>query len=271
MVVKMDKDYSDHKKSRYKSTVPAVSQALQLLNNLAESADKPLTLTEICKRLDIPKSKGYTLLNTLSQYNFIEKNDQTKTYKLGLGIVYIARSVLNNLDIREIATPHLRDLAENTGVTAHLGQLNGSRFYIIAREENRKIYGYSMRVGDNHHITHGSHGKAIVAFLPDDERKRILSEDYLCFYGDGEPVDFKLLNKELDDCRKNGFAIDPGDTNPNINAISSPIFDIGDNIIGGVVLVGAFDSTKFETFGPLVVETSLNISRQLGYRGKITG
>ncbi|MFW2368030.1 MAG: IclR family transcriptional regulator, partial [Desulforhopalus sp.] len=120
------------KKSTYKSTVPAVDQAMRLLNCLAESPNPQLTLTEICGRLEISNSKAYTILNTLIGYDFIEKNPQTKTYRLGLGIVSLARNILNNIDVRDLVAQPLKKLAEETEMTAHFGLITGSRVYIIA-------------------------------------------------------------------------------------------------------------------------------------------
>lgn len=262
----MKKKVSKEKVSKYKSTVPAVDQALRLMNCLAGSAPQQMTLTEICARLEIPKSKGYTILNTLMAHNFIEKNQQAKTYKLGLGITFLARNIIDNLDIRDIAKQCLRDLAVKTDVTAHLGQISGSSFFIVSREESSDHYGYSMRVGSHLDITHGCHGKAILAFLPENEREDILSRDDSSFYGDKNPVDPDRLREELKECRRTGYAIDLGETNPNIIAISSPVFSADSIIIGGVVLTGAFRRSKIKSFGPLVVETAKQISQKLGYR-----
>lgn len=256
-------------KSKYKSTVPAVEQSLALLNFLAAHSDTSLTLTEICERLDIHKSKVYTILNTLIGYDFIEKNPRTKTYRLGLGIVHLARNILNNLDIRDIVKAPLHQLAVETELTAHYGQIVGSNFYIVAKEESNAAFGYNMRIGISHDITHGAHGKAIVAFMSEEERQQILSRDYLCFYGDGKPVDLDKLLSELEEIRTNGYATDLRVTNPNIIAISSPIFDGGGTIIGCIILIGVFSRTKLKRFGAKVAQTAFDISHILGYRSKL--
>jgi DNA-binding IclR family transcriptional regulator len=255
------------KKSNYKSTVPAVDQAMRLLNCLAESSTPQLTLTEICERLDIHKSKAYTILNTLVGYDFIEKNQQTKTYRLGLGIVYLARNILNNLDVRDLVAAPLKRLAVETDLTAHFGLITGSRVYIVAKEESDQAFGYSIRVGVHHHLTHGSHGKAIVAFMTESERQQILEQEELCFYGDAVPFDKKKLMDEFEEIRQTGYSVDARETNPNITGISSPVFDGGGSIMGCVILVGTFSKAKQKKNGPMVVKTAADISRILGFRG----
>mgnify|MGYP001814882596 FL=1 len=257
------------KKSKYQSTVPAVDQSLKLLNFMAENSATSMTLTEICERLDIHKSRVYTILNTLIGYDFVQKNPRTKTYRLGLGIVHLARNILNNLDIRDIVKTPLRQLAMETELTAHFGQIVGSNFYIISKEEGNADVGYNMRIGISHDITHGAHGKAIVAFMPESERQEILSRDYLCFYGDGQPFDMDDLLTELEEARINGYATDLRATNPNIIAISSPVFDGDETIDGGIILIGAFSRGKLKSYGARVANAAIGISHDLGYRSTL--
>jgi DNA-binding IclR family transcriptional regulator len=253
------------KGSGYKPTVPAVQQALQLLTCLAESPQKHLNLTEICSRLGIHKSKGYTLLNTLKQFDFIEREDQTKTYSLGLGILYLARNILKNLDVRTTALPYLQTLAAQTGSSAHLGVVSGDRLYIVARRDVREDLEYGLREGSHYHITHGSHGKAIVAAMTKDRREKILAQDHLCFYGDGERVDMDILREEIRTCRQTGYAVDPGETNAGMIVISAPVFKHNGEVAGAVILTGTFARSKIDEFGRQVAETAHAVSRKLGH------
>lgn len=250
--------------SGYKPIVPAVEQAMHLLTCLAETSQSQMTLTEICDRLKIPKSKGYTLLNTLKQFDFIEKEDRTKTYRLGLGIVALARHVLNTTDIRDIVVPFLERLAEETVSTAHFGLMRQDRLYIVAKRETSQNFGYTLREGNYYHITHGSHGKAIAAFLPPVEQEELLAREWLCFYGDGEPFDMQYLKEELAQCRRLGYAQDSGETNPGIKGISAPVFGEKEKIVGSVILIGTFAKSQIKVFGPKVVQAAKQISVRLG-------
>ena len=254
----------NNKKSTYKSTVPAVDQALNLIACLAENHRPNMTLTEICDELQIPKSKAYTLLNTLKKHDFVRKDERTKTYSLWLGIVQMARNVLNNLDIRSLCRPFLLELVEKTNCSAHLGIISGDRFYIIARSDPKSTLGFTLRQGSHLHITHGAHGKAIIAFLPDEEREQILAGDWLCFYGDGEPVDMAYLREEMAASRELGYAQDPGETNPGLNAVASPVFDATNRVYGAIVLLGTFPRSQIKTYGPIVASSAGKLSKLLG-------
>ncbi len=252
------------KKSTYKPIVPALDQALKLLACLAENSRSNMTLTEICEQQHISKSKAYTLLNTLKQHDFIRKDDRTKTYSLWLGIVRMGRNVLENLDVRDLCSPYLATLVEQTHCTAHMGIVSGDRFYIIARSDVKGALGFTLRQFGHLHFTHGAHGKAIVAFMEEEEQSKVLAGETLCFYGDGEPVDIAYLKEELNLCKKRGYAQDPGETNHGLNAVAAPVFNARGRVYGAVVLLGTFPRSQIKSYGEKVTETAQQISVALG-------
>jgi len=128
---------NDPQKSRsaYKPLVPAVEQSSRVLICLGRSPKFKMTLTEICNEVGIHKSKGYSILNTLKQFGLVEKDPQTKTYSLGVGLVFLARNVLDNLDLRDIIEPYLGSLANETSSTALFGLISAEQVFIIAKHE----------------------------------------------------------------------------------------------------------------------------------------
>ena len=155
--------------SKYTPIVPAVDLAGRMLMCLGENAGATLTLTEICARLGIHKSRGYTLLNTLQQFDLIEKDDKTKTYRLGSGILHLARNILTGLDPGQIAVPFLSHLAQETGSAAYFGLIQGDRVQIVVGRDGYR-YGYTLSLGNSYHLTHSAHGKAIAAFMAREKK-----------------------------------------------------------------------------------------------------
>lgn len=62
-----------------------------------------MTLTEICGVVGIHKSKGYSILNTLRQFAFVQRSSDSKTYSLGPGLLFLSSKVLNNMDCRKLS------------------------------------------------------------------------------------------------------------------------------------------------------------------------
>ena len=250
--------------STYKPIVPAVEQAAKLLVCLGNNSDSKMTLTQICTKLGIHKSKGYSILHTLMQFDFISKDSGTKTYSLGPGLLLLAKNIQDNSDIRKISGPFLQSLALETESTVLLGIVSNDQFYIYETYEGNDTIGITIRANQVLHITHGAHGKAIAAFLDKKAQKKFLKQKDLNFYGKNKTFDLEVLKQELLLCRETGYAVDYGGVTQGINALSSPIFDSDHKIIAGIVLVGTFPEDKFSKYGKKIAEISREISRKAG-------
>ena len=251
-------------RSEYSGLVPAVDQASRILILLAQSPSQKVNLTEICKGVGIHKSKGYSILNTLQRYGLVQKDPVGKTYFLGLGLISLSRRVLDNLNFSEAARPFLEALAGKTHSTAFFGLINGSNVFVVAKQEADQRIGVTTRVGHRFNLTHGAHGKAIVAFLSQPDRERILGQQKLFFHGSASKFDRQRLEAELAQCRESGFAIDMGDLNAGINVIASPLFDSQGSPLGSVFIMGTFSESYIREYGAIVAETARRFSAMFG-------
>ncbi|MBU1741078.1 MAG: IclR family transcriptional regulator, partial [Proteobacteria bacterium] len=237
--------------STEKPLVPAVEQAAMVLICLANNSRPQMTLTRICREVGIHKSKGYNILKTLRRFGLVERDESSKTYSLGYGLLHLARRVLDHLDYRAVASPFLEDLATRTRSTALLGILSAAQVFVVAKHEGDQGIGLTIRVGHRFHFTAGAHGKALVAFLPPEEQRAVLARDKLFFYGPKTMPAQKMpaLKKELAECRDRGFATDAGGLQPGVNAVSAPVFGPGNVVIGCLILIGTFPKNLMDRYG----------------------
>jgi DNA-binding IclR family transcriptional regulator len=253
------------KKSVYKPLVPAVEQASRVLLCLGEGDRFKMRLTDICKQVGIHKSKGHTILNTLMKFGLVEKDPHAKTYSLGPALIFLSRYVLENLNYTDIVSPFLEDLAKETNGAALFGLINGEYVFVIAKREGNQNIGFSTRLGHRFHITLGAHGKAIVAFLPEAEREKILSKKRVHFHGsDISRLNMKRLRDELAKCRQLGYAQDVGEITPGVNFVSAPVFGVQEKIIGCIILIGTFAESLIEKYGHKTADVARQISYKLG-------
>ncbi len=243
---------------------PAVEQAAKVLVRLGRGPELRMTLTEISGEVGIHKSKAYSILNALMPFGFIERDPQTKTYALGPGLLFLSRHLLDHMDIRERVAPFLEELAVDTRNTALLGLLSAGQVFVVAKHEGNQNVGITIRLGHRFHMTSGAHGKAIVAFMPDEERKRILSRKRLFFYGESSRFNREQLEREIEKCRASGFSRDLGGLQPGINAVSAPVFGPKGRIIGCLILMGLFPESLVEENGLKTAEVARRISSALG-------
>ena len=252
-------------RSVYKPSVPAVEQASRVLLCLGESPNFKMRLTEICNQVGIHKSKGHSILNTLKQFGFVEKDPQTKTYSLGPALIFLSRHVLDNLHYPEIVAPFLDDLAKETNGTALFGLIYGEHLLVVGKSEGNQNIGFTIRLGHRFHITLGAHGKAIVAFMPEADREKILTKKRVYFHGfDISRLNTKRLKEELIKCRQLGYAQDIGEITQGVNFVSAPVFGVQEKIIGCIILIGTFSESLIEKYGPKTADVARRISYRLG-------
>jgi DNA-binding IclR family transcriptional regulator len=251
-------------KTGYTPLVPAVQQGAEILICLAKSPTFKMRLTDICHEVGIHKSKGYSILNTLKNFGLIEKDPQTKTYSLGPALVFLSGRVLENMYNKEKVAPFLESLAKETQSTAFFGLRVDSHLFVMAKHEAYSGVNITIRLGYRFPLTYRSHGKAILAFLPQEEREQLLASEKLLFYDDTSPEKMEQLREELDRCRQLGYAQDLGDLVPRYNSVAAPVFGHNGKVVACLVVVGAFDESLVEHYGYKVVECAKSVSYTFG-------
>ena len=251
-------------KPKYISLVPAVEQASKILLCLAQDQSDKKNLTDICRHVGIHKSKAYSILNTLRQFSFIEKDLENKTYSLGPGLLLLSSKLLGKLDLREAVAPFLQKLSRETDSTALLCMVADEYVFVVAKDEGLQDIGVTIKVGHRFPLTWGAHGRAIVSFLPDSDKKRILSGERLYFHGDPSKLDRDRLEQEMDRCRQTGFAVDLGEMKAGIHAVASPVFGAGGKLVGSIVVMGTFPRHFSERYGILVGKIGRSFSETIG-------
>lgn len=262
--MKMFRNGGEIKQSNFKTSVPAVQQASQVLFCLASSPHFKMRLTDICDQVGISKSKGHSILSTFKQFELVEQDPQAKTYALGPALLFLSQSVLDNLNYPDVVAPFLENLVKDTNGTAAFGLISGVHVFIVAKQKGNQSIGFRLPLGHRFHITLGAHGKAIAAFMDEAEREKLLAQKNLHFYGENSQGDLQRLRAEIAKCRALGFAQDIGQVTLGVNVVSAPVFGIRDKMVGCVILIGTFEATRVREYGPKVACAAKQMSHKLG-------
>lgn len=259
-IMKGKKDPKSH--DRY--MVPAIKQAARVLFCLAEAEASHMSLTEICAKLGLHSGRAFSILHSLQKFGLIQRNIGGKGYSLGPSLLTLSRKVLDNFNAPRLAEPILEHLAKKADSTAILGIIVDDQTMVIAKHEGGKEVGLTVRIGRHFPITHGAEGKAIAAFLPEQELEGIFQNKDLFFHGNPEDLDRKRLEIEFDECRRLGYALDLGEMNPKFNAVSAPVLGPNGTPIGHISVIGILSANWAQELGPQVADAGRELSRQLG-------
>ena len=213
-------------------SIQSVDRALFLLETIAEAGGEA-SLTDLANRTGLNISTCHHLLATLIQRGFAAKVPGRRLYALGARILYLGHTCLQ-VDLPRRAQPYLDAINQSTGETVYLAALQGDTVVTLAvRESRHPVRVDTGKIGrmEAPHAT--SVGKAIMAWLPEDEIHRILNGGMKRFT-DRTITELPALLESLRVVRRNGFAIDREEFLPGVICVGAAIRDLAGTVIGAI-------------------------------------
>lgn len=252
--------------------VRSIERALQILNCF--SFERPtLSLKEINELSNLNKSTLLRILQTLREKEFVEM-DKNKKYRLGLQVYKLGNVFFYNLDIEVKAEPYLKQLANKTNKTVHLGVIEKDKALILDKIEpdEQSIRIMMSRKGRNVPLHCTGIGKVLLAFQPDEKRITLLESIELKKYTENTITEKTKLEKEVDRIRKQGVGFDCEEHEKDIVCVAAPIKDIQSKVVASISISAILFQTPKELLRnelrQKVVSTAEVISRKIGYIGK---
>lgn len=201
----------------------SLARAVAVLEMLGES-EVPLSLAEICQRMEIHKSTAHRSLMVLEKITLIERT-QDNRFRLGLKLYELGNRAVEQIDLRARIRPYFWKLSAQLGETVHLGVLQKTNVvYLDKAEPNRRIC-MSSKTGSSNPVYCTSLGKAILAFLPQDTVDEIISQIRFVRLTPKTLTNRDDLLKSLERVRRRGFAVDDEEVEMGVRCIGAPIFD----------------------------------------------
>lgn len=248
--------------------VPALEKAVRILDLVAQSSHE-LSASEICSALAIPKATAFLLLTVLERYELLKKNANGR-YAIGIKLYKLGLSYIPELDIVKVAHPHLEALMHTTSFTAHAGILDDGRILFVDKVEPNAFVRFSTFPGMRSDIHMSSLGKAIAAYLPQEQVQHIISTVGLGAYTPKTITDPARFATELAHIRATGYAVEDEEGELNVRCIGAPIFDVSNKIVAALsitALLSQLPDAAIATTGQHVCQAAQRVSAELGYTG----
>lgn len=215
----------------------SIDKAIKLLNCFSYGKQH-LTINEISKMVNIPKSTTYRLLCTLESYKFIYYNPDDLTYCLGIKMLEYGAIVLERSKIIPIARPFIIELNKKTGFSVNLTVKEEDRLLFIDKSESFIALQYSTTVGRSRDLHYGSAGKIFMAEHDEHTVREMLTQSPLKKYTDFSITNTDLFLDELKKVKEQGYAIDNNESNLNAMAVSAAIRNAHNQIVAVITAVG---------------------------------
>ncbi len=217
-------------------TIASVEKGLKILEIIAQMPDGA-RVKEISSQMDIATSNIALFLNALVKAGFVTKDVQVGRYFASQKFVDIAKKAefTKYSRLTHEARPQMKLLQEEFDENVLLAVISGHDIQFIERFQSKR----SVQILHNADVSYPPHvtagGKAILAFLEPRRQKKYLEDALYHPFTAKSIVDPESLQRELDEIRIRGYAINRGEYELEVMAIASPIRQ-GDEVNGAIVV-----------------------------------
>ncbi|HEY3686290.1 MAG TPA: helix-turn-helix domain-containing protein [Streptosporangiaceae bacterium] len=239
----------------------SVDRALALVEALEAAPQEGASLMELAERTGVDKSTVTRLLATCADRAWIVRDPVSRRYRLGPTLLAMARR--GSLDDRVMIAVYeaLTAVRDATGETTGFHRRAGDRRVAIAGVESTHDVRRGFNAGESCSLLLGPASKAILAFVPDEERSAILAAA-------PADVDTAEVGRHVAFLRAHHYLSTDGDRTDGVGAIATPVFDAR-GVAGSVTSSGPaarFDGPARERARTALFEAADAVTFALGGR-----
>ncbi|WP_417588010.1 IclR family transcriptional regulator [Pararhodobacter oceanensis] len=253
-------------------SVPPVERALRLLRHIG-NGHKCRNLSRTSKELGINRTTLIRLIHTLEANRMIEEIDEGAGYRLGAGMISLAAQAIHGRDIVQVCQPLLAELAQSTGMSAHLGILDGTDLVYLSRETPNTHLVSNMRSGSRLPAHSSSGGRAILAEMDEVAIRGLFSDVTIEMVTEKTPPSIEAVLAQAQQDRAAGYAWSEGNFEAGIGSCAAVVFDHRGLPVGAINVSGPesrFSEEGQAPDGPIksaVLAIAKQASMGLGYSG----
>jgi DNA-binding IclR family transcriptional regulator len=215
--------------------VPAVTRAIAILRLLSRSRS-PLSLKAIAESLDLVPSTALHIVRALVAEDLLQADPLTKRYRLGVGMLPLARAVLENSDFPNLARPKLDDLSNRYGVMAIGVEVPDlDHMVVVTLSRSQAPVRLHVDVGSRFPALISATGRCVAAFSGQAQKE--IEKRFRQLRWHNAPS-FETWRKEVDLVRRQGFSIDRGNYIDGVTIVAVPVLNGQGTITHTLAAVG---------------------------------
>jgi len=227
-------------------------------------SDRALTVLQIAKRTELPRTTVHRLVSTLKTLGLLEQDRDRERYRLGLKLFELGNTVLANMDLQREAAESINTLSKKTGLSVHLGVFDGHGIIMVSRLDSSGLNNVITLESAAAHCS--ATGKAVLAHQSEALFKRLVSQGLPAFtthtITDGDE-----LAAELRKTLERGYSIDDREYEDWRRCVGAPIWNASGRVFAAISVTGdkaRFDDATIPEFAALVTQQARLISVRLG-------
>jgi DNA-binding IclR family transcriptional regulator len=234
----------DGKQNEKRRTIQSVDKACRIIRTLRELDGAGVT--EIADRMNMPKGSVHTYLNTLRENNIVSKD--RGQYRLGFFLLELGEEIKHNNQVWQFAQEPLDELASETGELARLIVREQGYGVYLAKSEGENAIETTIRPGEREYLHYTSHGKAILAHMPESEVREIIDKHGLPEQTENTITNSEALFEELAEIREEGVAFSQGERTRGLRCVARAIHAPDGDAVAAIGVCGPTNRMRGDRF-----------------------
>ncbi|WP_344917593.1 IclR family transcriptional regulator [Streptosporangium oxazolinicum] len=240
---------------------PTVTGKVMAILGAFLPGDVRLTLTEICRRAELPPATGHRLVRELAEGGFVERLPDG-SYRVGMLLWQIGAQAAEPRELRELALPYMEDLYAATRENVQLAVLRDDRALYVERLRGPTSVPVVSRVAGELPLHATGVGKVLLAFADPETVERVLAGE-LTPHAPNTVVDPARLRTELAEVRRTGIACTQEEMSVGTCSVAVPVRGAGGRVVAALSLVAWRHTADPRRLAPAVLTAAAALSRDL--------
>ena len=244
--------------------IKVLDKAIRILELLAQS-NRSIRLKDLISEASLNKSTALRILRALESHELAAR-DGSGAFVLGSRVLWWENCYRRNFELLAVVRPVLEKLRDLTGETVTFSILMGQQTVVIDQVVSRNVTSTRFELGLSAPLHAGASGKAILAYMSQDEQKKFLRSSHLRHLTEQTITSRVELERELKSCRVKGFSVSRGERTPNTCSIAAPVLARAGQVAGVVSIIGPTDRlrhTAIKSIAPILVSETQLLGQQI--------
>jgi DNA-binding IclR family transcriptional regulator len=255
-----------HPKKSGPPPVGVISKVFRILEAI-QGAPSGLPLKSICDLTGINKSTAHRFLKHMERDGYL-MHTESGVYLIGPRLAQMATRVNHRATLQAAAQPILWELWKSTRETVNLAVLDQATVLYVDVLESPHEFRLSSRVGTRRQLHATALGKALAAFLPEEQIEGILGAITFQPLTPKTIMNLVQLRQELQKIRQRGYAVDDEETTLGARCVSAPILGAGQEALAAISVSGPttrIAPSQVAALAQAVIQAAAAISAAMGF------
>lgn len=226
-------------------------------------------ITSISKNLNLSLPVVHRILNTMKIRGFIEQDNETKRYRLGLNARLLGISAMAQTNLIKYGLTCLNEITELTNETSNLVQRNNWKAVYVLQVESKNALRVANQVGNRAPLYCTAAGKILLSYMSKNRREQYHEEIDPVPFTANTLISKERIEKEIKAIKETGIAFDREEQALGEACIATPVFNRNGQIIAAISIsspASRLNSKKMEEFAAPLLNAGIKLSEQLGFR-----